>query len=277
MSKPTTTNTSQTQIRTNDVTAPNYGSLNLKQLFDACQANIALIQNTLDTEVQPPRRRLDKISTTLDTVACDFWSHGYSPDPVMYLLLLVVQRLYNSIIQYIDHEHVIISTELREGIPTSDSLLLRLVPRVQVRESLETQLAGLVVSEDERERIEGYVYKVNVRIGRASRYLFPLEKVLTVLEMWMDHLLGLAMYTYSRSSNGSTTSVKFALSGITRLLSLKELRYRLPKFVSLIYRSRSVSPETPERQSPPPRPKSESFLWQDLHSGGDGSGKVYKV
>src|SRR5579859_7376484 len=74
------------------VAAPNYGCLNLKQLFDASQANLALIQHTLDSESELPRRRLDKVSSTLDAVATDFWSHGYSPDPVMYLLLLMLQK-----------------------------------------------------------------------------------------------------------------------------------------------------------------------------------------
>jgi hypothetical protein len=144
----------------------------------------------------------------------------------MYLLLLILQKLYDSLIHYVDSEHILVTTELREGIPASDSLLLKLLPRGQVKVSLEILLSTLKVCDEEKERIEEYVHRADVKIGRASRHSdMQLEKVITVLEMWTDQLSALDMFTYAHSSNGSTTAVKLALSQITQLLSLKELRY----------------------------------------------------
>ena len=209
--------------------APVYHSLALNQLFDACQANIALVKRTLESDSESLRRRLDKVSSTLEAVSSGFWGHGYSPAPAMFLLLLMLPKVYNALIQHVDNEHIIVSTELSEGIPASDSLLLKLFPRVQVRESFATLRAGLDVSEDERERIREYVHRVDKRIARASKQFKQLQKLLTILEMWTAHLMGLVIYTYnSLSANGSTTSVKFALADITHLLNLKELKYFPP-------------------------------------------------
>jgi hypothetical protein len=215
------------EVQNVSTTTPYYRNMDLNQLFAACLAKIALIHQTpeADSDSELVRRRLDKVSLTYESVSTDFWSYGYSPDPVMYLLLLMLHKVYDSLIQYVDNEHLIVSTELSEGIPASDSLLLQLAPRRQVCETLQTLLSGLEVFEDERERIEEYVYRVNLRIGRASKSHVQLDKLITVLEMWADHFAGLVMYTYARSSNGSTTSVKFALTEITCLLSLKELKY----------------------------------------------------
>ena len=214
-------------LHPNGISASYYRPLNLDQLFEACTANLSLIEQTIDTDAdsQILHRRLNKLSLTLQSVATDFWAHSYSPHPVIYLLLLMLQKFYTSLIHYVDKEHLVVSTELSEGIPSSDSLLLKLFPRDQVRQSLGILISNLDVFEDEKECIEEYVYRVGVRIGRASRHFdIQLEKVLTVLEMWADHLMALDLFTYARSTNGSTTAVKFALSEITRLLSLKELR-----------------------------------------------------
>jgi hypothetical protein len=210
----------------NGISASYYRPLQLNQLFEACTANLSLIQNTIDPDSEILLRRLDTLCLTLEAVRHDFWDHGSPPDPVMHLLLQMLQKVYNSLIHYADKEHLLVSTELDEGIPTSDSLLLKLFPRDQVRESLEILISALEVSKDEQERIEEYVYRISVRIGRASRHFEnEFQKELTVLEMWTDHLLALDLFTYARSMNGSTTAVKFALSEVTRLLSLKELRY----------------------------------------------------
>src|SRR2546423_1702676 len=209
-----------------DRTRSGQESLDLPQLFDAVETNLALIKQATDPDTEILQRRLDKLSSTLQGVSSDFWSHGYSPDAAMYLLLLILQKFYDSLIHYVDSEHIIVSTELREGIPASDSLLLKLFPRGQVKVSLEVRLSALKVCDEEKERIEEYVHRAGVKIARASRHFdMQLEEVLTVLEMWTHQLLALDMFTYARSSNGSTTAVKLALSQITQLLSLRELRY----------------------------------------------------
>lgn len=215
-----------------DRTRSGYQSLELPQLFDAVEANLALIKQALatDPDTEILQRRLDKLSSTLQSVSSDFWSHSYSPDAAMYLLLLILQKLYDSLIHYVDSEHIIVSTELREGIPASDSLLLKLFPRGQVKVSLEILLSTLKVCDEEKERTEEYVHRAGVKIARASRHFDrQLEKVITVLEMWTDQLSALYMFTYAHSSSGSTTAVKLALSQITQLLSLRELRY--PSFL----------------------------------------------
>lgn len=252
---------------------PYHYNLTLKELFEAADLNIAIIQqSTISEEDELLRDRLDKLESLLESLSSKFWNLGDVPDRVMYLLLLIFQKFYEATVRYINKERVFIITDLGEGIAASDSLLLQLLPHGQIHVSLEKLVASLDVSEDEAELIEEFVHQSYVSIGKASKNLRPLSKLLTMLEMWMDLLQALALFNYNLRPGGSTPSVQSALAQIARLFDLNELMY-VPNYRHLAnHSSRSPSPV-----SEPILKKSEMFLFEDLNAGGDGFGKVYKV
>ncbi len=205
---------------------PYHYNLTLKELFEAADLNIAIIQqSTVSEEDSLLRDRLDHLESLLESVSSKFWNLGQVPDRVMYLLLLVFQKFYEATVRYIHKEHVFIITDLGEGIAASDSLLLQLLPHGQIHVSLEKLVASLDVSEDEVELIEEFVHRSYVSIGKAAKHLRPLSKLLMVLEMWMDFLQGLALFNYKQQPDGSTPSVQSALAQITRLYNMNELMY----------------------------------------------------
>src|SRR5271156_5672306 len=256
-------------------TIPFHHNLSLHQLFEATSLLLSSLYTSLNsTSHQVIQRRIDHVDDTLHTVASDFCtipSDIIVPDETLYLLLLMLQKLYDQLHHYLiklSSENEI--TETHITYPPTAALMTspgETLPHGQVHVSLEKLVATLRVTDDESDRIDEFVYQVSRRIHRSTKNTFALEKVVLSAEMWADEFMATRLYTFPdklrRHSTGGALSnpVKYALGEIKRLLDMKEIS------------SRNSSP-VPESSEPR---KSEQFLWADLQSGGDGSGKVYKV
>ena len=256
-------------------TIPFHHNLTLSQLFDATSLLLSSLYTSLNsTSHQVIQRRIDHVDDTLHKVASDFCTVPANtpiPPETLYLLLLMLQKLYDQLHHYlIKLSSANEITETHLTYPPTSALLTspgETLPHGQVHVSLEKLVAMIDITDDESDRIDEFVYQVSRRIHRSTKNTSALEKVVLSAEMWIDEFMATKLYTFPDSLRRNSTSVgisnpvKYAMGEIKRLLEMKEISSR----------NSSPAPESSE-----PR-KSEQFLWADLHSGGDGSGKVYKV
>lgn len=263
---------SEQEARLSDL--PYHHNLDLGQLFDTCRAWINAVEQSLQSTANRPvlSRRLNSVADTVHTASTQFRSNNNIPHNTSYLLALILQKIYEVLRHEVDSKDSQLSGVSADG-GTENPIASKIIPRGQVHISIEKLVENLHISEDEAESVQEYVFRVQRRINRVTRYTSPLEKMVAATEMWADQFTALSLYTFPRYSAKLPDSVIFALGNIKALLDKRELRY-INAYDSLLKPS-SESPLNDEEQTIVR--KSEQFLWQDLHSGGDGFGKVYKV
>jgi hypothetical protein len=202
---------------------PFHHNLSFQQLFNTCNVSLAVIEQSLySTSHCVTQRRINNISLTLNNASTEF--HIKVPDESSYLLLLIIQKLYETLQLYIEKENVPFPKcfkVVRQGGPTG----LLGIPHGQVHVSLEKLVAKLTVTDDESERIEEFVYQVHRRIGRNIKDTSALEKTVLSAEMWSTYLKALATYIHPRGTTKMTDAVQEAFDEIKQLLEMKELAY----------------------------------------------------
>lgn len=200
---------------------PFHHNLTFQQLFDTCGISLAVIEQSLySTSHHVLQRRINNVSLTLNTVASEF--HSKVTDEVSYLLLLILQKLYEILQIYIEKESVPFPKHfeaVQQGGPTG----LLGIPHGQVHVSLEKLVAKLTILDDESERIEEFVYQVHRRIGRSTKNTSVLEKTVLSAEMWGEYLKALTAYAHPEHATRITSTVQEDLDEIRRLLEMKEL------------------------------------------------------
>jgi hypothetical protein len=205
------------------VGVPYHHNLTFQQLFDTCGINLAVIEQSLySTSHHVAQRRINNLSLILNNVSTEFQARV--ADESSFLLLLILQKLYETLQLYIEKEDVPFPKHfevIQQGGPTG----LLGIPHGQVHVSLEKLVAKLTVTDDESERIEEFVYQVHRRIGRNTKNTSALEKTVLSAELWGTYLRALAIYVHPRGTTKFTGAVHEALDEIKRLLEMKELEY----------------------------------------------------
>jgi hypothetical protein len=202
---------------------PFHHNLTFQQLFDSCGVSLAVIEQSLySTSHQVLQRRINNVSLTLNNVSSEF-RHKVA-DEISYLLLLILQKLYEILQMYIEKESVPFPKHF-EAVQSGGPTGLLGIPHGQVHVSLEKLVAKLTVTDDESERIEEFVYQVHRRIGRSTKNTSALEKTVLGAEMWGAYLKALAAYTHPEHAPRITSAVQEDLDEIKRLLEMKELGY----------------------------------------------------
>ncbi len=259
--------------RSSLVGIPYHHNFDLQQLFDTCRVCITAVEQSLQSTLHRPvlSRRLDTADESFKSVSAGFSSSDNIPDHSSYLLIIILKEVYELLRDHVEKNCPTISNIIEfsaaEGI-----IILTRIPRGQVHISIEKLVEQLDLSEDETEQIDEFIYRLHRRIGLATDNTSPLERIVRATELWTDQLVALTLFTFPHPTSGLTDSVKVALERIKFLLAKKELQYVIQEFKT------DFRPDSPvSNDESPPTCRSEMFFWQELNSGGDGSGKVYKV
>jgi hypothetical protein len=225
------------------------------------------LQSTLHRPVLS--RRLDGVDESFKSVTEEFCSGVAVPDNCSYLLIIILKEVYELLRQHVETHCSPVSNVIQFSAPEGIVILTR-IPHGQIQISIEKLVEVLTLSERESEQIDEYIYRVHRQIGTVTEHTSPLTRIVMAAELWTDHLVALARHTFPRHSNGLKDAVKTSLEEIKFLLAARNTRYIIQDTIEL--NSRGDSPTSNDGTC-----RSEMFLWHELGSGGDGSGKVYKV
>ena len=206
---------------------PYHYNLDLQQLFDTCAVCVFAVEESLRSSTERPVlfRRLEEVNDTLKTVATQFSTPiATVSDNCKYLLILVLQQVYESLRHYIETRCSPVSNVI-EFTSEGGIVVLKLIPHGQVHVSIEKLAELLDITEDEADQLEEFVYQLHRRIVRETKYTSPLERIVSATEMWMDQFVALSLYSFPRAKIHLPESVKSALDTVKEVLEMRDLQY----------------------------------------------------
>src|SRR5271170_5528093 len=111
---------------------PYHHNLDLQQLFDTCRVCVYAVEQSLHTSTQRPVlfRRLEEVDDTLKSIAIQFCTPQI-PDNCGYLLVLILQQIYESLRHYIETRCSPVS-DVIEFTSEADIVVLKMIPHGQV-------------------------------------------------------------------------------------------------------------------------------------------------
>lgn len=204
---------------------PYHHNLDLQQLFDTCRVCVYAVEQSLHTSTQRPVlfRRLEELDDILKSIATQF-STAQVPDYYAYLLVLVLQRVYETLRQYIETRCSPVS-DVIEFTSEAGIVVLKMIPHGQVHVSIEKLVEQLDITDDEASQLEEFVYQLHRRIVRETKYTSPLDRVVSSTEMWTDQFVALSLYSFPRTKMHLHDSIKASLSAIKEVLEMRDLQY----------------------------------------------------
>ena len=196
---------------------PYHQNFDLQQLFDNCSGCVVAIGECLQLKRPVLYRRLDIIHDTLQSLSSDFCSASDLHDNSAYLLIVVLQKIYEVLRHGLDSVGAD-SQPSTTGASSSSTIL----GHGELHILIEKLVDSLDVSEDEVDRIEEYVFQVQRYIHRMTRHMSPLERLVSQAEGWIDQLIALSLYAFCRHTLRSSDSVVLAQEKIKTLLDMRE-------------------------------------------------------
>ena len=252
---------------------PYHHNLDLQQLFDTCRVCVFAIEQALHSSSQRPVvfRRLEEVDDTLKSIAAQFCSPPSSvSNRSSYLLILILQQVYESLRHYIETRCSPVSNVIEFSSDTG-VVVLKMIPHGQVHVSIEKLAEKLDITDDEADQLEEFVYQLHRRIVRETRYTSPLERIVSATEMWTDQFVALSLYSFSRTKVHVPDSVRSALNNVREVLEMRDLQYsplkNLPNVALLTQRMR-FKPRSP--------PKVHSTSGETWNLAVMDSGKYFK-
>jgi len=206
---------------------PYHHNLDLQQLFDTCRVCVFAVEQSLRSSTERPVlfRRLEEVDDTLKSVATQFSTPPTKvSDNCAYLLILVLQQVYESLRHYIETRCSPVSNVI-EFTSEAGIVVLKMIPHGQVHVSIEKLAELLDITDDEADQLEEFVYQLHRRIVRETKYTSPLERIVSATEMWTDQFLALSLYSFPRAKIHLPDSVRSALNTVKEVLEMRDLQY----------------------------------------------------
>jgi hypothetical protein len=201
--------TSMESVNEEENAIPYHCNLELEQVFEACHAYITAIRKS--TKVETILSHLDGVDETLQW-ATQFTSNEDIPQPCSFLLIVILQQIYEHLRRYVDSQNVSLEFSRASAVPHG-----------QVHVSLEKLAEHIEIQVDEAEMIEEYGFHIQREVHQATESSSVLEKVVVAVEIWTNQLAALTLYCYPRYIDGVKDSVQMALEDIRRLFDTKTI------------------------------------------------------
>jgi len=211
--------------RTSAEDIPYHHNLDLQQLFDTCRVCVFAVEQSLQTSSQRPVlfRRLEEVDDTIKSIASQF-SNPEIPDNCGYLLVLILQQVYETLRHYIE-TRCSPAANVIEFSSESGIVVLKMMPHGQVHVSIEKLAERLAVTDDEAGQLEEFVYQLHRRIVRETKYTSPLERIVSATEMWTEQFVALSLYCFPRAKIHIPDSVKTSLDAVKAVVEMRDLQY----------------------------------------------------
>ena len=204
---------------------PYHHNLDLQQLFDTCRVCVFAVEQSLHSTTQRPVlfRRLEEVDDTLKSIAAQFSNPPAKvSDTCSYLLILVLQQVYETLRHYIETRCPPVSNVI-EFSSESGIVVLNVIPHGQVHVSIEKLAERLDITDDEADQLEEFVYQLHRRIVRETKYTSPLERIVSATERWTDQFVAISLYSFPRAKVHLPDSVRSALNTVRQVLEMRDL------------------------------------------------------
>ena len=149
------------------------------------------------------------LDETLQWMSTQFTSNHNISASCSLLLILILQEVYEVLRRYFDPECLILKQESASPV--------RVVPPGQVLVSFEKLAERLDVPVTDKEKIENYMFRLQIEVHQATEATESLKKAVVAEEIWCNQLAALALYCYPRYLDGVKDSTKMALQELRRL------------------------------------------------------------